>query len=211
MTACDCQLTTKILQSGLRKEAKNMSGHSKWNNIKNRKGAQDKKRGKLFGQLSRQIRAAVKEGKSGDPSQNPNLRTILEKTREANMPKENIKRAIDKGLGKSATGSLQEIVYEGFGPGGIGMLVTVVTDNVNRMSSELKNIFSKAGGSMGAPGSVMYMFNRSAGGEEGYICVTPIPVEDEKVAAQLQDLMDLIQENEDVEEIFCAGVWEGKE
>lgn len=188
-----------------------MAGHSKWANIKHRKGAQDKKRGKLFGQLSRQIRVAVKEGRSGDPAQNPTLRTILEKTREANMPKENIKRAIDKGLGKSGSGTVQEIVYEGFGPGGIGMLVTVVTDNVNRMSSELKNVFSTAGGSMGAPGSVMYMFNRAESGEEGYICVTPLPIEDEGIQQQLQNLMDTFQENEDVEEVFCAGVWSGKE
>lgn len=188
-----------------------MAGHSKWNNIKHRKGAQDKKRGKLFGQLSRQIRAAVREGKSGDPGQNPTLRTILEKTREANMPKENIARAIDKGLGKGGSGSVQEIVYEGFGPGGIGMLVTAVTDNVNRMSSELKNALSKAGGSMGAPGSVMYMFNRADGGEEGYICVTPIPIEDESTQQQLQNLMDALLEIEDIEEVFCAGVWGGKE
>jgi len=188
-----------------------MSGHSKWNNIKNRKGAQDKKRGKLFGQLSRQIRAAVKEGKSGDPDQNPTLRTILEKTREANMPKENIQRAIDKGLGKGAAGLVQEIVYEGFGPGGIGMLVTAVTDSVNRMSSELKNAFSKAGGSMGAPGSAMYMFNRSLSGEEGYVCVMPIPIEDKNIQQQLQNLMDSILEIEDIEEVFCAGVWGSKE
>jgi YebC/PmpR family DNA-binding regulatory protein len=188
-----------------------MSGHSKWNNIKNRKGAQDKKKGKVFGQLARQIRAAVKEGKSGDPGQNPTLRTILEKTREANMPKENIQRAIDKGLGKGAAGLVQEIVYEGFGPGGIGMLVTVATDNVNRMSSELKNAFSKAGGSMGSPGSVMYMFNRNASGEEGYVCIMPMPVNDENTQQQLQDLMDTLLEIEDIEEVFCAGVWGGKE
>ena len=188
-----------------------MSGHSKWNNIKNRKGAQDEKKGKVFGQLARQIRAAVREGKSGDPAQNPTLRTILEKTKEANMPKENIKRAINKGLGKGAAGLVQEIVYEGFGPGGVGMLTTVATDNVNRMSSELKNAFSKAGGSMGAPGSAMYMFNRSSGGEEGYICVMPIPIEDESTQRQLQELMDALLEIEDVEEVFCAGVWGSKE
>jgi YebC/PmpR family DNA-binding regulatory protein len=188
-----------------------MAGHSKWANIKHRKGAQDKKRGKLFGQLSRQIRSAVKEGKSGDPDQNPTLRTILEKTREANMPKENIQRAIDKGLGKGASGSVQELVYEGFGPGGIGMLITVVTDNVNRVSSELKNAFSTAGGNMGAPGSVMYMFSRAESGEDGYICTTPIPINDESAAQKLQDLMDVFRENDDVEEVFCAGVWAGKE
>ncbi|MBU0578673.1 YebC/PmpR family DNA-binding transcriptional regulator [Patescibacteria group bacterium] len=196
-----------------------MSGHSKWSNIKNRKGAQDKKRGKLFGQLSRQIRAAVKEGGSGDPAQNPTLRTVLEKTREANMPKENIARAIDKGLGKNGASMVQEIVYEGFGPGGVGMLVTTVTDNVNRMSSELKNSFSTAGGSMGAPGSVMYMFSRadatlqnsSGQVEESYICVTHIPIKDESTQQQLQNLIDILLENEDVEEVFCAGVWSNKE
>jgi len=188
-----------------------MSGHSKWNNIKNRKGAQDKKKGKIFGQLARQIRTAVKEGKSGDPAQNPTLRTILEKTREANMPKENIQRAIDKGLGKGAAGLVQEIVYEGFGPGGVGILVTAVTDNVNRMSAELKTAFSRSGGSMGAPGSVMYMFNRSVSGEEGYICTMPIPVDDENIQQQLQGLIDVLLEIEDTEEVFCAGVWGGKE
>ncbi|MBU0576563.1 YebC/PmpR family DNA-binding transcriptional regulator [Patescibacteria group bacterium] len=188
-----------------------MSGHSKWANIKNRKGAQDEKKGKVFGQLSRLIRAAVKEGGSGDPSQNPTLRTILEKTREANMPKENVRRAIDKGLGKGTSGAVSEIVYEGFGPGGIGMLVTVATDNVNRISSELKNAFTTAGGSMGAPGSVMYMFNRARGGEEGYICITPIPIKDENTQRKLQNLMDLLREIEDVEEVLCAGVWSNKE
>lgn len=183
-----------------------MSGHSKWNNIKNRKGAQDKKKGKLFGQLSRQIRSAVKEGRSGDPEQNPTLRTVLEKTREANMPKENIKRAIDKGLGKSIAGTMQEIVYEGFGPGGIGILVTAVTDNVNRMSSELKNVFSSSGGSMGAPGSVIYMFSRADN-----TCTTPIPIKDENIQQQLQNLINTLRENEDVEEVFCAGVWSSKE
>ncbi len=188
-----------------------MAGHSKWANIKHRKGAQDKKRGKVFGQLARQIRTATKEGGSGDPGQNPTLRTILEKAREANMPKENITRAIDKGLGRGTAGVVQEIVYEGFGPGGVGMLVTAVTDNVNRMSSELKNAFSKAGGAMGSPGSVMYMFNRSESGEEGYVCVTPIPVDDEETQQQIQDLMDTMLEVEDVEEVFCAGVWGGQE
>lgn len=188
-----------------------MAGHSKWANIKNRKGAQDKIKGKVFGQLARQIRSAVKEGKSGDPSQNPTLRTILDKAREANMPKENIKRAIAKGLGKGSSGSVQELVYEGFGPGGIGFLITAVTDNVNRMSSELKNIFSKAGGSLGVPGSVMYMFTRSDDGEEGYVCTMPLEVKEESLQEQLQDLIDSLLDLEDSEEVFCAGVWPEEE
>lgn len=188
-----------------------MAGHSKWANIKHRKGAQDKKKAKIFGQLSRQIRTATREGKSGDPDQNPTLRTFLDKAREANMPKENIRRAIDRGLGKSDSGSVQEIVYEGFGPGGIGLLVTVVTDNANRMSSELKNVFSQFDGNLGAPGSVAYMFARAEGGEESYICQTPIPVSDGSIQQQLQSLMDTLRETEDVEEVFCAGVWSGKE
>jgi YebC/PmpR family DNA-binding regulatory protein len=188
-----------------------MAGHSKWANIKYRKGAQDKKKGKIFGQLSRQIRAAVKEGGSGDPDQNPTLRTILEKAREANMPKENIKRAINRGLGKSDAGQLQEIVYEGFGAGGIGVLVSVVTDNVNRMSSDLKFLFSKYGGSLGSPGCVKYMFARQESGEEAYLCTMPITVNDPATQEKLQDLINALLEIDDVEEVFCAGVWAGRE
>src|SRR3989304_3111017 len=134
-----------------------MSGHSKWSNIKNQKAAADAKKGKIFGLLARQIRNAVKEGGSGDPQSNATLRTLLEKSRAENMPKEKVQRAIDVGLGKGAGGELKEIVYEGFGPGGVGFLVAVVTNNANRTTSEIREIFSRAGGSIGAPPSVMSM------------------------------------------------------
>ncbi len=185
-----------------------MAGHSKWANIKHRKGKQDKIRAKLFGKLSRQIRTAVREGGTGDPDQNPTLRTYLDKAREANMPKENIQRAIDRGLGKEGSTPLKEKVYEGFGPGGVGILLTVVTDNVNRISAELKNIFSEHDGSLGAPGSVSYMFSRDEVDKEGYVCSMPIPVNDPKIQAKIEELIDDLEENDDVEEVFCAGQWE---
>lgn len=185
-----------------------MSGHSKWANIKNRKGAQDKKKSKIFGQFSRLIRAAVREGNSKDPDQNPTLRTVLDKARDANMPKENIKRAIDRGLGKSDGGQLQDILYEGFGDGGIGILVSAVTDNVNRMSSDLKFVFSRHDGNLGAPGSVKYMFARQENTPEAYVCTMPIPINDSHVQAKLQNLIEALLDLDDVEEVFCAGVWE---
>lgn len=189
-----------------------MAGHNKWANIKNRKGAQDKRKAKIFAQLARQIKTAVQEGGSGDPNQNPTLRTYLDKARIANMSNENIKRAIDRGLGKSATGQqFQEIVYEGYGPGGVGILVTAVTDNLNRTSSEIRRAFSMAGGSLGGPGSVMYMFQRADSGDESYICTMPMQVTDESTQEKVQELMDVLLDNDDVEEVFCAGVWAGQE
>jgi len=186
-----------------------MAGHSKWNNIKNKKGAADAKRGKVFTQLSKQIKTAVKEGGSGDPQSNATLRLAMEKARAANMPKDKIQKAIDRGLGRSQSGtSLQEILYEGYGPGGIGMLIAAVTDNPNRTSSEVKFIFSRAGGSLGGPGSATFMFAREQDGE--YIPSMPIQVEDEKTQEQLQKMIDDFRENDDVEDVFCTGEWEGK-
>ena len=117
---------------------------------------------KVFSQVSRLIRVAVKEGGSGDPEMNPALRTALDKARSANMPKENVQRAIDRGLGKSASGAqLNEVVYEGYGPHGVGFLVTAITDNRNRTGSEVRSMFEKAGGSLGSPGSAAYLFEIS--------------------------------------------------
>jgi YebC/PmpR family DNA-binding regulatory protein len=186
-----------------------MAGHSKWNNIKNKKGAADEKRGKLFTQLSKLIKSAVKEGGSGDPQSNPGLRLIVEKARAANMPKEKIQKAIDRGLGKSNTGAtLQEIKYEGFGPQGVAFIVAAVTDNPNRTSGEMKFIFSRAGGSLGGPGSVSYMFTRDQAGE--YSATMPMAIEDAETQEQLQKLIDTLRENEDIEDVYCAGEWEGK-
>ena len=186
-----------------------MSGHSKWSTIKHKKGILDAQRGKLFSQLSKNIRVAVKEGKSGDPNLNPALRLAIEKARAANMSKEKIQKAIDRGLGKTASGaSIQEVVYEGFGPQGIGLIVVAMTDNPQRTSSSIKTILHKAGGSMGGPNTVMYMFKRS--GEE-YLPTMPMQISDQKLISQLEKLMDDLRNDDDVEDVFCAAVWEKDE
>lgn len=172
-----------------------MSGHSKWSTIKHKKAAEDAKRGKAFAEVSKMITVAVKEGKSGDPDQNPRLRVALDKAREVNMPKGNVQKAIDKGLGKGTDGDLDEIVYEGFGPGGVGFLVKVLTDNRNRSVSEIKSIFDKNGGSLAGPGSAAFMFEREG---ESYRAKVKVPVE-EKLRSQVDKLVSLLEENEDVE------------
>lgn len=178
-----------------------MSGHSKWNNIKNRKGAADTQRAKDFNQISKNIRIAVQQGKSGDPKFNPSLRTQLEKARAVNMPNDKIKKAIDVGLGKGTNGQIQEIVYEGFGPGGIALLAVAHTDNANRTSGEIKFIFSRNNGSLGGPGTAMYMFTRHG---DSYECQMPMAVEDETTLTQLAELKDALEANDDVEEVFLA-------
>ena len=178
-----------------------MAGHSKWHNIKNKKGAADAKRGKLFSELARQIRIAVKEGKSGDPKANPTLRIAVEKARAANMPNENVQRAIDRGLGKGKGGVLQEIVYEAFGPQGIGLLVVAHTENNQRTAAELRALLTRAGGSLGGPGSVMYLFQRL--GDE-YKVAIPMEIQDEELLGRLEELMDALRENDDVEDVYSA-------
>ncbi len=137
-----------------------MSGHSKWATIKRQKGAADQKRGQTFTKLSIAITLAVRLGGGGEAEQNFRLRLAIEKARLANMPKDNIERAIEKGMGRGAGGEeMQEVVYEGFGPSGIGAIVVeAVTDNRQRTTGEVKNIFDKAGGTFGQPGCVSYQF-----------------------------------------------------
>lgn len=185
-----------------------MSGHSKWSNIKNKKGAADAKRGKLFSQLSKNIRIAVREGKSGDPKFNPGLRLMVEKARGANMPNENIQRAIDRGLGIGKGGAIHEIVYEGYASGGVGLVIYAMSENNQRTAAEVRSILSKAGGSLGGPGSVMFMFNRN--GEE-FSPTLPMKLEDEDQIEKLTDLMDQLRDNEDVEDVFTAAIWDGKD
>ena len=178
-----------------------MSGHSKWNNIKNRKGAQDKLKSKNFSQLSRLIRAATKQGASGDPKSNSTLRLILDKARVANMPKDKVQKAIDAALGKDNGSQIQEIVYEGFGPGGVGMMIVALTDNLNRSSAEIRFLLSKFGGSLGSPGSAKYMFTRNQEGEFVATMKFPVSAEDND---KLLELIDVLRENEDVEDVFVA-------
>ncbi len=179
-----------------------MAGHSKWSNIKHKKGAADAKRGKVFSRLARQIRTAVKEAGSADPETNLNLRPLLDKAKQANMPNDNIQRALDAGMGKGQNGPVKEIIYEGFGSQGIGLLIVALTDNKNRTSSQLRNVLNKAGGSLGAPGSVTYMFTR--GEEADYVCSFPLEIPDESKQQKLQALIDELREQEDVEDVFCA-------
>jgi YebC/PmpR family DNA-binding regulatory protein len=178
-----------------------MSGHSKWNNIKNRKGAVDALRSKSFAQVSKQIRIAVKEGKSGDPQFNPSLRSALDKARAVNMPKDKVSAAIDRGLGKSASGAqLQEILYEGFGPGGVGVLIQAITDNANRASADIRFAMSKFGGSLAGPGAAAYLFDRK--GQE-FIPKMPMDIEPGQLK-QLKQLIDAVSAIEDVEDIYPA-------
>ena len=136
-----------------------MSGHNKWIKIKNKKGEADAKRGAVFNKLSREIFVAAKAG-GGDPAMNASLRMVLDKARSANMPKDNINRAIKKATDVGDTTNYDEITYEGYGPGGVAILVHTLTDNKKRTDANLHTIFSRNGGNMGSTGSVAYMFDR---------------------------------------------------
>lgn len=135
-----------------------MAGHSKWANIQHRKGAQDKKRGKLFTKLIREITVAARMG-GGDIAANPRLRLAVDKAKAQSMPKDNIERAIRRGSGAAEGEDFQEIRYEGYGPGGTAVMVDCLTDNRNRTVAEVRHAFSKFGGNLGADGSVSYLFN----------------------------------------------------
>lgn len=176
-----------------------MSGHSKWNNIKNRKAAQDQKKSKAFFDVGHMIRIAVKQAQDPNPDTNPNLRLALDKARAVNMPKENVQRAIDRALGQGEFGkNLQEVHYEGYGPHGVGFLVVAATDNAQRTSSNIKFIFSRNGGSLGGPGSVMFMFARD--GAE-FTPTIPMPISEDQMADVI-NLQDALLEDEDIEEVY---------
>lgn len=141
-----------------------MSGHSKWANIKRKKEATDAKKGAIFTKLGKEITVAVKMGGSGDPAINSKLKDVISKAKANNMPNDNINRCIQKALGDGNTDNYEEIVYEGFGPCGISVIVEAMTDNKNRAAADIRCIFSKSGGNLGQTGSVSYMFNK-----KGYI------------------------------------------
>jgi YebC/PmpR family DNA-binding regulatory protein len=141
-----------------------MSGHSKWATIKHKKGALDAKRGKIFTKLIKEITIAARNG--GDPDSNPRLRTAITAAKAENMPADNIKRAIQKGTGELPGSTYEESVYEGYGPGGVALIMEITTDNKNRTLSEIRHILSKHGGNLGANGCVAWMFNK-----RGYIVV----------------------------------------
>ena len=143
-----------------------MSGHSKWSTIKHKKGSADAKRGKIFTKLIKEITVAARMG-GGDPEANPRLRRALSAAKAQNMPKDNFERAIKKGTGELEGVNYEEITYEGYGPGGVAVLVECLTDNCNRTIAEVRNIFNKAGGNVGTDGCVAWMFDK-----KGLICVS---------------------------------------
>ncbi len=158
-----------------------MSGHSKWAGIKHRKMAQDAKRGKLFTKVIREISIAARQG-GGNPDNNPRLRRAIESAREINMPQDNIKKAIQRGTGELPGMTYEEIVYEGYGPGGVAVLIEASTDNKNRTTSEIRRIFSLHGGNLGENGCVAWMFS-----QKGYIMV-------EKAKFNEEELMTIVLE-----------------
>jgi YebC/PmpR family DNA-binding regulatory protein len=152
-----------------------MSGHSKWHSIKHKKAAADARRGRIFTRLIKEITVAARLG-GGDPEANPRLRTVLEQAKAVNMPAENIRRAIRRGTGEEPGVAYEEVTYEGYGPGGVALLIEVLTDNKNRTVGELRHLLSKHGGSLGEVNSVAWMFEK-----KGYIVVDKAQASEEQL------------------------------
>ncbi len=168
-----------------------MAGHSKWANIKHKKAANDKKRGKLWSKLIREVTVAAKEG-GGDIDSNPRLRLAVEKAQGANMPKDTIDRAVKRGAGDLDGDSYEEIRYEGYGPGGTAIMVDCMTDNRNRTASEVRHAFTKHGGNLGTDGSVAYLFEK-----KGIVSYAPGADEDAIMEAALEAGADDVVTNDD--------------
>jgi len=179
-----------------------MAGHSKWKNIMRTKGAQDAKRGKVFTKIAREITVAVKEGGSGDPINNARLATVIVKAKAANMPNDNIKRAIEKGLGAGTGDSYESITYEGYGPSGVAVIVEAMTDNRNRTAADMRHYFDKYGGNMGTTGCVSWSFDKKGvlivDNEEGQID------EDTIINDALEAGADDVETDDNIYEIYCA-------
>ena len=237
-----------------------MSGHSKWSKIKRSKGVLDSKRGKIFAKFSKEIAVACKHG-GGDPGFNPRLRTILLKARAANMPADNLDRAIKKGTGELAGVNYEEMIYEGYAPGGVAVLVEALTDNKNRTAGDLRAIFTKYGGNLAGAGAVKHLFRRhgqfliprdqmgedallalalEAGADDvlthaenyevltepnqfeavskvleanklkpqaaeiAYLPATLVPVSEVKVAEAVLNLLDALEDNDDVQNVYSS-------
>jgi YebC/PmpR family DNA-binding regulatory protein len=174
-----------------------MSGHSKWANIKHKKGAADARRGKIFTRLIKEITMAARLG-GGDQNANPRLRAAIQAAKSENMPKENCERAIKKGTGELEGVSYEEIIYEGYGPGGAAVLVESLTDNKNRAVADIRHIFSKCGGNLGENGCVAYMFDK-----KGLIEVPKDGVEEERLMeTALEAGAEDIRDEEDIFEVI---------
>lgn len=175
-----------------------MAGHSKWANIKHKKAAVDAKRGKIFTKMSKLITIAAKEA-NGDRN-SPNVVAAIDLAKKANVPKDNIERALKKATDKDAA-AMEEVVYEGYGPGGVGMMIVALTDNRNRTGQEVKHTFSKNGFSLGAQGSVSWGFSRNTGMEFEPNPGTEVDLSDEDMEA-LQTLVEQFEENDDVSDVY---------
>jgi len=176
-----------------------MAGHSKWANIKHRKAAQDKKRGKQFAKLIRAIESAAREASSSDPSASPSLALAVQKARDADVPKDNIERACRRGAGEDDGGARYEAAtYEGYAPGGVAVLVDVLTDNRNRAASDIRSLFTRAGGSLAEPGSVSFLFGR-----RGQVVLAGAPDEDDVLAAGLDAGLEDVEAGEDATIAWC--------
>jgi len=167
-----------------------MSGHSKWSNIQHRKGRQDKKRGKLFSKLIREVTVAAKYG--SDPSANPRLRAAIDKAKSQSMPKENIDRAISRGSGEEEGFNFEEVTYEGYGPGGAAILIECMTDNRNRTVAEVRHALSKFGGNLGSDGSVSYLFEKV-----GLMTLTAVNNKNQTMEIAIDAGAEDIESNED--------------
>jgi YebC/PmpR family DNA-binding regulatory protein len=152
-----------------------MSGHNKWSTIKHKKGAADAKRGKIFTRILKEMTVAARMG-GGDPNGNPRLRAAIAEAKSNNMPKDNIERAIKRGTGELEGAAYEEITYEGYGPGGVAVIVEALTDNSNRTTPEIRHMFEKQGGNLGTPGSVKFQFER-----KGYFAVEKSAVGEDKL------------------------------
>ncbi|MEN8233897.1 MAG: YebC/PmpR family DNA-binding transcriptional regulator [Actinomycetota bacterium] len=173
-----------------------MAGHSKWANIKHRKGRQDAKRGKLFAKLIKGIEAAARTG-GGDPEGNATLATAIQKAKDSSVPKDNIERAIARGSGDADGVDYEEFWYEGYAPGGIALYVQILTDNRNRAAADVRSTFTKNGGNLGEPGSVSYLFE-----QKGYLLVTGD--EDTVMMAALEGGAEDVEQSDEQWEITCA-------
>lgn len=186
-----------------------MAGHSKWANIQHRKGAQDKKRGKLFTKLIREITVAARTG-GGDPDANPRLRLAIDKAKGQSMPKDNIERAVKKGSGQVEGDAYEQILYEGYGPGGVAVLVNCLTDNRNRTVADVRHAFAKFGGNLGADGSVAYLFNQvglisfAAGVDEDMLMEAAIDAGAEDVIINADGSVDVLTDPSDFEQVRQA-------
>ena len=177
-----------------------MSGHSKWSTIKHKKGAADAKRGKVFTRIIKEMAVAARLG-GGDPASNPRLRSAIAEAKANNMPKDNVDRAIKRGTGELEGATYEELIYEGYGPGGVALMVETMTDNTNRTTPEIRHMLEKNGGNMGTPGSVRFQFER-----KGYFVIEKKVVSEDKLmeVALEAGADDLQSEDPEIFEIYSS-------